>query len=234
MKKTLTLLTYSIISTLLVSCGSSDESPFTSGGGSSTNIISDINFAVGADEPNPAVVDDEGFHGSVQVEIIVSAGDRDNFAVTSGTVHFASEYGLLSASSCQLESTGQCSVTWSSILEGIPQDFLADITVYTLGEESYLDIDGSKNFNDGDIPLTDTAEPFIDINGAVATAPVFNLGVDVPIDLDNSGDDGAAHTPADGLMSVSGCTHSTLCAPSSRIYIFDTITLDLDTRTPPP
>lgn len=220
-----------LLSSILLSGCAGDESPFgPNSGTSSSNIITDINFSVGASEPNPAVHDDDGYNGGVEVTLTATAGDKDNLAVTSGTVYFRSEYGILSPNSCELDSTGTCSVAWFSILEGIPGDDLADITVYTQGEESYFDFDGSGDFNDGDLQRTDTDEPYVDINGNRA----FTNGTDIPIDLDNSGDTGAAYTPADGLISVAGCRHSTLCATSGSIIIYDQMTLDLDTTTPPP
>jgi len=214
---------------LLVGCANDDESPFGPGGGSSTNIISDKNFTITASEPRPEVVTATNIFGGVDVDIVVRAGDRDNAAVTSGTIYFQSEYGLLNPSSCQLDSTGTCSVTWTSLAGGLPADFFSDIVGYTLGEESYLDLDDSGNFNDGDSQLTDTDEPYLDTNHN----NTFDDGIDLPIDLDNSGNTGNAYTPADTLISVSGCTHSSLCASASRIYIYDRATLSLDRRSDP-
>jgi len=223
-----------LLSTLITGCANEENSPFgpnSSGAASSTNIITDINFSVGASESNPAVHDDDGYHGGIEVTLTARAGDKDNLSVTSGTVYFRSEYGILTPNFCELDSTGTCSVTWTSILENIPGDDLADITVYTLGEESYFDVDGSGTFNDGDTQITDTDEPYVNYNGTIGAVDVFNIGVDLPIDLDGSGATGAAHTPADGKISVAGCSHSTLCATSSSIIIYDQMTLDLYTGT---
>lgn len=234
MKTQYKILSLLCITAALTGCDTSAESPFgpNSNGNSSsaTNIITDINFSVGASEPNPAVHDDDGYHGSVEVTLTATAGDKDNLAVTSGTVYFRSEYGILSPNSCELDSTGSCSVSWFSILEGIPSDDYADITVFTLGEESYFDLDGSNDFNDGDVQRTDTDEPYVDVNHTTG-ARTFTLGTDLPEDLDGSGATGAAHTPADGKISVAGCRHSTLCATSTSIIIYDQLTLDLYTGT---
>jgi len=220
-----------LLSTLLAGCANDEESPFAPPGSSSssTNIISNINFTVGASETKPAVITADGVrHGGVEVEITARAGDRDNSAVTTGTVYFQSEYGLLNPSSCEIDETGTCSVTWTSLADGLPTDFQSSIVGYTLGEESYLDLDDSGNFNDGDVVLTDTDEPYLDTNHNL----IFD-GLDLPIDLDNSASTGNAYTPADGLVSVSGCTHSSLCASSSRIYVYNRTTLDLDRRSDP-
>jgi len=228
-------LSIALLSALLTGCATDDESPFgpatVTDATSSTNIITDINFSVGASEPNPEVHDDDGYHGGVEVTLTARAGDKNNLIVTSGTVHFRSEYGLLTPNSCELDSTGTCSVTWTSILEGIPANDYADITVYTLGEESYFDLDGSGDFNDGDVQRTDTDEPYVDVNHTTGPGRNFTDGTDIPIDLDNSGATGTAHTPADGKISVAGCSHSTLCATSSTIIIYDQLTLDLYTGT---
>ena len=230
MKNKTLILTLTIVNSLIFGCSTEDSSPFGTGGGSSSsNIISDKNFGVGASPFNPAVLDDDGYHGSITSTISVRAGDRNNLAVTSGVIHFRSEYGILSSTTCTLDSTGTCSVTWTSILDGIPTDLSAGITAYTIGEESFLDSDGSGTFNDGDIVLSDTTEPFIDFNGNYS----FEDGTDIPIDLDDSlSTTGTAHTGIDGLVSVSGCAHSTLCAASGSIYIFDQMNLNLDARTP--
>ena len=214
----------------LFSC-SGDGGFTTSGGSSSTNIISGKHFSIGFDNANPTVVDDDGFHGGVAVSITVTAGDRYDAIVTTGTVYFRTEYGLLYPSSCELESTGTCSVTWQSELTGIPADYKNTVTAYTLGEEGFYDLDGSSNFNDGDTIIFDTPEPFLDIDHEdtpPATRAIFNAGSDIPIDLDNSG----GHTLADGLYNGAGCTHSSLCGATTLIYIYDQATMDLDTRTP--
>jgi len=222
-------LSIALLSALLAGCANDDESPFGPGGGSSSNIISDINFTVGASELKPEVLTADGVtHGGVEVEITARAGDRDNIAVTSGTIFFQSEYGLLNPNSCELGSTGTCSITWTSLSSGLPPDYLTSIVGYTLGEESYLDLDDSGNFNDGDAVLTNTDEPYLDTNHNF----VFD-GFDLPIDLDNSASTGSAYTPADSLLSVSGCSHSSLCASSSRIYIYGRVTLSLDRRSDP-
>lgn len=218
------------LSVLMTGCSSDDVSPFAQGGGaSSTNIISEKNFAVAFDEPNPGILDDDGWHGGVEVEIIIYAADRNNTTVTGNTIHIETEYGILSSNTCVIDPNGQCSVTWTSILSNIPGDLLNTVTAYTLGEESFVDLDGSGNFNDGDSFLYDSEEPYLDLDRNLAFTP----GTDIPIDLDNSGATGTAHTPADGFYSGAGCTHSSLCAASSLTYIFDYSFMNLDARTPP-
>ncbi len=157
------------------------------------------------------------------VEISVVVGDNRNFRVSSGTVYFETDYGLLSSKSCTL-SQGSCSITWYS--EGFsqaPGDLRTSITAWIMGEEGYWDNDDSGNFNDGDVWLTDTPEPFIDYdhNGA------FTPGTDAVIDVDKNG----AHTPADSLFNGVNCTHSTLCSGTTSIPVFDILLLNLDART---
>jgi hypothetical protein len=229
-----TLSAIVITTPLLLSCGGDDG--FTTGTGtgtsSSTNVISGKHFSIGISPIDPAVIDDDGGHGGIEVEVAVRAGDRFDAAVTSGTIYFRTEYGLLQENSCQLGENGTCSVTWISELIGFPNDLLNTFTAYTLGEEGFIDLDGSGNFtdgdsfNDGNSNTIDMTEPFLDISRG---GGAFVAGVDIPIDLDGNG----SHTFADGLYSGAGCTHGSLCGATTLIYIFDQFTMNLDQRTPP-
>lgn len=210
---------------------SSNDSPFTEGGSSSSNNpISDKNFNLFFDEVNPAVIDQEGAHGGVPVVVTVFAGDKFNASVTGGTVFIQTEWGILDSNSCQLVD-GSCTVTWTSDSDFrfIPADLLNTFTAYISGEESYVDLNGSGNFDDGDTPnpgdsyLRDLEEPFLDIshNG------IYTAGIDEIIDIDGNG----VHTLGDNLFNGENCQHSTLCAVNTpRIIIFDTGTIDLDAR----
>lgn len=210
---------------------SSDDSSFSQGGGagSSTAPISDKNFNLFFDPVDPDVITDEGAFGGVEVTVTAFAGDKDNTAVTGGTVIFKTEWGILSSDRCTLVN-GSCSVTWRSDSDFgfIPIDLLNTFTAYVTGEESYIDLDGSGNFNDADggVYLRDLDEPFIDIshNG------VYDAG-DPIIDLDSDG----LHTPGDTMFNGAGCTHTTLCGSGTptSITIYDIGTINLDQRTPP-
>lgn len=225
------------LAVILVGCGDT-QGGFTSGS-SSTNIISDRNFDVSFSEPNPAVLDDEGYHGNVEVDIVVTAADRNNAAVTSGTVQIRTEYGTLDATSCQLNTNGQCTVKWLSILEGIPTDLRNQVVAYTTGEESFIDHDGSGSYNSANDTLwNDEGEPFIDL--AVCTVnpgpPVtttclrngtYDPTVDVLIDINQNGIyDLPINAGFNGIRCDAGCGTST------STTIWTTSRMNLDARTP--
>ncbi len=218
-------ITFAILA--LTGC-SSDEDPFTGSGGSSSGAISDKNFNLFFNPVNPAVVDDDGFHGGVEVEVVVFAGDKFNTSVSGGTVFIKTEWGILSANSCQI-ANGSCSVTWTSDSDFgfIPADFSNTFTAYTIGEESYVDLNGSGNFDDADVTyLRDLDEPFLDINHD----GVYTLATDEVIDIDESGD----HTAGDSRFNGAGCTHSLLCANETTMTIYDIGTIPLNESLTPP
>ena len=229
MKNNLASIAYALIFTLLAAC-SNDESPFTEGGGStSSQPISDKNFNLFFDPIDPAVIDDDGAHGGVEVTVTVFAGDKNNTAVSGGTVFIKTEWGILNADRCQIVN-GSCSVTWTSDSDFgfLPFDLLNTFTAYVVGEESYVDINGSGNFDDGDgaFYLRDLEEPFIDLSHD----GTYTAGVDEIIDIDLNG----VHTPGDLMFNGIGCTHTTLCGSGTptSITIFDIGTINLDQRTP--
>ncbi|HEY9051468.1 MAG TPA: hypothetical protein VIQ03_07985 [Gammaproteobacteria bacterium] len=223
---------YSLIALMipmLYACGNGEDAFTPFNGTSSTNIISDLHFSVGVNPLDPAVIDDDGTHGNVEVSVIVMAGDRNNAAVTTGTVQIRTECGLLSAPSCQLNSSGTCSVSWYSELDCIPSDYQNQIVAYTTGEESYIDHDGSGTYNNAiDTLYADESEPFID--RAPTRNGIFNIAEDQLIP--NTGNGNAVHDdPFDpgfnGANCVSGCATSTLTT------IWDSVLMNLDQRTPP-
>ena len=197
---------------ILVGCGSTDNG-FTSGGPSGTNIIAQKNFSVGFSDSNPAVVDADGNHGGIEVDIVIRSGDRNNAAVTAGTVQIRTEYGILSASSCQLDSTGTCTVTWTSILQGIPVDLYNTVIAYTSGEESFFDFDGSGTYNPAnDAIWLDTGEPYINMAPVRNFAsPTYNPAEDILIDSNNNGVYDSVLDPGfNGYNCVANCASSTI------------------------
>ncbi|MCW9013820.1 MAG: hypothetical protein OQL06_08560 [Gammaproteobacteria bacterium] len=224
MNQQLKIITSLLLTSVLAGCASSDDSPFGTGAASSsTNIIADKNFSIFFDEPNPIVIDqDDAGHADVEVTITIVAADRNNALVTGGTVHIRSQWGTLDANSCEI-SNGSCSVKWTSNgnFNFIPGDLLNSVTAYTLGEESFIDLNGNGYFDDGDgnTFLRDLPEPFEDLNHD----GVYTPATDVVIDVDNSG----GHTPANGAYNGDGCAHSTLCGNETRIYILDISRMDM-------
>jgi len=224
MKKTFTFLTCTILSMLLLGCGSSD-SPFgTGGGGTSNNPVSDKNFELVFSPIDPKVLDSDGFHSGVEVVVTALAGDKFNTAVSGGTVFIETQWGILDSNTCQIVN-GSCSVTWTSDSDFgfIPVDLFNTFTAYMIGEESYNDLNGSGNYDDPDnVYIRDQDEPYLDIDHD----GVYTLGIDEVIDIDASGD----HTLGDNLFNGTNCTHSTLCSDVQSITISENSELNLDAR----
>lgn len=206
-------------------CDTASESPYSPGGGSSGLPVSHKNFNLFVDPVDPAVIDDDGSHGGVEVTLTVEAGDKFNASVSGGTVHFVPEWGILDKNTCEIID-GSCSVTWTSDsnFNYLPADLSTAIVAYTYGEESYVDLNGSGTFDDadGNSFLIDIMEPFLDLDRSYTYT-----AADQVIDTDNNG----IHTPVDGMFNGSGCAHSTLCGSPSRIIIWDGIYLNMDQRT---
>lgn len=223
-------------------CDTSSESPYSPGGGSATNIISSTNFGITASELNPQVLEFSPAtvigstattanlsdllysYSPVESEITVTAADNNGALVNSGTVYFTTQYGILSAPSCQLQE-GRCSVTWESvaslenlILVGGQIDIVNNITAWTYGSEGFIDLDGDDRLSDSEV-FFDTEEPYLDRND--------NNTYDVLADdtiTDNTHDD------ANGLFDGPSCDPNTRsdCGSSSLIPIFDSVSLKLD------
>lgn len=226
------------IPVVLAACDASSQSPFSPGGGASsgTNIVSQRNFLIAFDEPNPPVITDEGVDAGVEVAVTINAADRLNLPTTGATAYIDVDWGTLSATSCQIESSGACTVTWrsnasfnDSFFPGRPGgDEQITFTAWIVGEEAFDDINGNGVFDDGDIFLRDvTQTPIYDIQGPF-------------LDLDHSGDytegtdkvlipgnSNGQLTQRNGLFDGQECSHSTLCSGDSSVYISDRAILSI-------
>ena len=260
MNKKLSLTSLALaLSVLITGCSSDEISPFTDGSTvSSTNIIYDNNFSIAADELNPQVIEvlvattPDGNNeiaagsivstwGPVAVEITATAGDRNNARVTTGTVFFGTEYGLLSSDRCTLDSTGTCSITWYSqnniatLYNGATgrYDTITTVTAWTDGEESFVDYhagagnddnNGNGIFDDNET-FTDTVEPFIDgdLDGTFSSGDT---------QLKDTNSDGL-HSAGDSEYNGSQCAHSTLCSSITTTPIQAQTYLDLMFETTP-
>jgi len=221
----------------LLGCGDDEAfSPAGTGGSSSgTNVPTSRNFVVLFDEPNPPVLTDDGADGGVVVQVTINAGDRLKLATVGATAFLDVDWGSLSATSCQIDVNGSCTITWTSnasfddpFFPGSPGspsggDENITFTAWILGEESFNDLNGNGFFDDGD--LFDTAT-FLDLNHSRD----FNATVDrilVP------GNTNGVITPADGLYNGQNCQHSTLCSDTTLIYISNRAILSIREDTPP-
>lgn len=236
MKKTQTLLTGLIVSSLLVSCAN-DGSPFTEGGdgaSSGTNIVSEKNFNVAFDPVRPLVIDNDGnrFTG-IESIVTITAADQSGLPTTGATVFLDVDWGILSATSCIIESTGKCSITWTGDANFnqpfFPDDAEITFTAWALGEESYIDLNDNGVFDDadGNALLNDTSGPFLNLNHSAFNS--YEIGEDkvlVPGNIDG------ILTAADNLFNGTNCTHSTLCSSTTVIYVSDQAIIRIDEEPP--
>ena len=223
MKNKLTLLSCTIIVASLTGCGNED-SPFVEGGVSTgSNIISEKNFNIAYDGDFSVIDADGGIDTGVTVGVNFSAADQSGLPVQGTTVYLDVDWGTLSSTTCLLNSSGSCTITWTSNSNNNQAFFPADdsitFTGWAIGEESFSDLNGNKVFDDGDIFLNDSVGPFLD--------------------LDHSGDFGAGDkvltpgningqlTAADLLFNGSNCNHSSLCSTTTQIYVSDRDTLSI-------
>lgn len=237
MKNNLTLLSCILITAFLTGCGNS-ESPFTEGGVSSgTNIITEKNFVMAFDEPNPKVIDSDGYHSDVEVVVSISASDKLLLSTSGATAYLDVDWGTLSSNTCQIIS-GSCTITWtgdSSFNQPYfpgdgdlnTNDELITFTAWVLGEESFSDLNGNGIFDDSDIFDNDTSGPFLDLD----FSGTFSAGDKILF----PGNANGTLTAADGLYNGAECSHSTLCNPTTtEIYISDRAILSIVDGVNPP
>ncbi len=229
MKTIFTLLTAVLLAAQLSAC--SDDDAFTldgNGSSSGTNIPTSRNFVVLFDEPNPPVITDDGLDGGVVVQVSITAGDRLKLATVGATAYLATDWGTLSATSCQIGLDGTCTITWTSSASFdqpfFPADEAVAFTAWILGEETFIDIDGNNIFNQGD--LFDTASIEANPPGADLIGPYLDLDHNrvYTLDVDDiliPGNTNGQITAVDSLYNGLNCTHPTLCSPTTQIYISD-------------
>jgi hypothetical protein len=219
------LLPLLIATAALAAAGCDSGSPYSPGGGESsgTNIPSQKNFVVLFDEPNPPVITDDGLDGGVEVEVSIHVADRLNLATTGATAYIDVDWGTLSATSCQIQSNGSCSITWTSNSNFDPEFFPADelitFTAWILGEESFADVNGNGVFDNGDVFTNDSDGPFLDLDHSRS----YTSGDKVLYPGNSNG----VLTGANGLFDGPDCAHPTLCSGTPAIYISDRAILSI-------
>ena len=229
-----------ISSSAFVITGCSDNNAFetpSESGSTQPNlgIVAQKNLSIGADDPQPKVFDTTTLVFSEQtVKITVKVGDINNQLLTDAhTVFFATEWGLIQPS-C-VTADGKCTVTWqTSSSKNMPVSLLTTITAWTLGEESFTDLNGNGIFDDSDTTFEDRVEPFVDAtfgDGAFNEA-AGDLIVNVVNGNDTTGTNGV-HDIGDGLLNSPNCTHSSLCN-TVQTTSFIWVDMQLDLAGPPP
>ena len=220
MKKQISI-TLALIAALLQSaCGDIGDNPAFGDGGSTsgttaaTHIASRTNFKIEFSEWALDAIDaNTGSTEETSTEIIVSVGDNEGVPIEGQVVQIRKEWGTLSASACVTDSTGECSVTWTtSDFQLAPDTNCVSVVAYTTGEEAYVE----TNINDNTLDPIDAAstrgntapyslgfwdmgEPYLDHN-----YDGFYNAADGDINIDINGN--YINDPADTLFNGANCT----------------------------
>ncbi len=144
---------------------------------------------------------DGGWTDGVTTTITARLADHFGNPVPDGTsVTFISPESGIVAGGSQANCTttaGKCSVVWESA-GNRPSDNRVTVLAYVTGEDSFQDRDGNGLFNDGDILLSDAAEPFVNADehaGFNSDFPGEQL-----IDDDQNGEFTPANGQYDGML----------------------------------
>ncbi|MBI5450183.1 MAG: hypothetical protein HY940_02390 [Gammaproteobacteria bacterium] len=183
----------------------------------STGIPDQDSFSLAVETKNvPAAWETNG----VNTSLTLFAGDHYNNPVPNGTpIHFRTEGGFV-VSSCQTID-GQCSVTWTSN-NPRPSNGRATVLAATLGEETFVDINGNGVFDTGDT-FTDLPEVFLDANenGTHDAGEEF-----FDYNMNNTYD------ATDGKYNGLRCTHPTLCGTAKTVYVGSANVIVMSTNDP--
>jgi hypothetical protein len=212
---------------------SSFETPNTSDTPINSGTVSQNNFTILAENLEPQIFADPASNVFTYTELTITVriGDRKNQRLTDEhTVFFKTEWGLIDPS-CVTED-GFCTVKWStSSGSEAPTDHKNTIMAYTLGEESFTDVNGNAIFDDNDNAtpsFEDIEEPFVDSN----RNGIHDSGEQI-VDVVNGNDPTAPtnglHDIGDTFFNGEGCTHSSLCSINHKsIYVWDDVQLLMD------
>lgn len=211
---------------------SSFETPNTSDTPTNSGAVSQNNFTILSSDLEPAIFADPagGTFTFTELTITVRVGDRNNQVLTDAhTVLFKTEWGLIEPS-CVTED-GSCTVEWTtSSGDDAPADHKNTILAYTLGEESFNDVNGNAIFDDSDNAtpsFDDLEEPYVDSDGSRDYTPGEPIA-DVINGNDPTGKNGV-HDIGDTFFNGQGCTHTSLCSTvQTSIYVWDDLQLSMD------
>ncbi len=180
-----------------------------------TGITDSDNFSVVSTVINPECW--SGVQGGTTT-ITALLGDVFNNNPPDGTaVQFVAEGGVVE-SSCTTEN-GTCTVTWRCQPEFV-EDGRIEILGYTIGAESFDDLNTNGVFDTGDnfVPSdNDLAEAFRDDNenGLFDDIQYFDFNVN------------GSHDNADGQYTGPACdgNTTTTCSGSSTLHVFNSVTI---------
>lgn len=247
MKKRNNIFSLILVIGFVASCSSGNGAfdTTTSGGTTSTattNIIDAANFSVGFSSPTVEVLtftaaptggtsacsNLTAISGSPTTTITVTAADKNNVLVSSGTVYFQVQFGTLDSNQCEL-SNGQCSVEWSAhvnidnlvttdtsacLINSIGTvDYFNSVTAWTYGAEHFDDSDFDGQLSDTET-FTNIDEPYLDRDDD----GVFTVNTDNLTSADTNGQ----HDAADPNYNGPDCDTTTRadCGGASLIPIY--------------
>jgi hypothetical protein len=202
-----------------------------------TGIIAGDGFFVLANPAIPAVIDASGAYTLQESTITAWADDIfDGDSPSGQIIKFKTEWGTFpEGDTCTLDN-GFCSVQWRSGAPwSTPPDCRVAITAWTVGEETFADVNGNNLFDVAESLVLDYSEPVLDINSdGLYSAIVSFEGVPEIIDMNiidgdmsaGGGKDGV-FTTADGLYTGTLCAldNTTACTTNTSRVIFDNFDL---------
>lgn len=223
------LLVFSVL--LLVACGGEDGIDLNENNtNSTTNFPPDSN-------PTSAFPDQDSFSLSAESLVVARAFNRDgettdvnvrladnlnNPAVPDGTVvRFTTEGGNIPDTCTTVD--GACTVTWESS-NPRPADGRITILAWSLGAETFRDLNSNGLFDGSDPLIQDLSEPFRDDNenGLRDTSELF---VDYPSGIVAGSGSSARFDTPDGLYAGPGCAKPNACSSDDAAFIFSNIVL---------
>ncbi len=160
----------------------------------STGMPDQNSFSLSADIYGP-----EGWNydGEI-VSLTIRAADHFNNPVPDGTsVYFTAEGGSIEPSCTTFGGT--CSVIWTS-QNPRPFDGKATILATTVGEESFIDLDGNGRYDEGDTLIGDLPEAYLDVNDNGH----YDKEFEEFIDFDGDGEYTAGNNKYNGTLCNTG------------------------------
>jgi len=192
MKRIILISLFFGLSALQTSCSvSGDEPAFGVGGDTDTSvtgIVSQRNFFVQFASSTIDFYDPtDNVFTEQSTTIVVQAKDRSGGAVANATVNIRVNWGYLSSSTCVTDTTGECSVTYTTgNSSNVPIDytypvvdlggpgpyttdnFRTTVVVFTTGEEAFTDDNSNGTYDDGEV-FIDQTEPYFERGTSDAT-----------------------------------------------------------------
>ncbi|MGD9731040.1 MAG: invasin domain 3-containing protein [Desulfamplus sp.] len=178
----------------------------------STGLPDQNSFSLSASHRNPEGWDYDG----EAVTFTIRAADHFNNPVPDGTaIYFTTEGGTIDPTCTTVN--GSCSVEWRS-QNPRPADGLATVAAFTIGEESFIDKNGTGRFETGTDSFTDMPEAFLDKdddNVRDADEEFFDFNVNGQYDFGN------------GIYNGTLCSSTDTSCSSELITVVDDLVLSM-------